>query len=215
MKGGSSWIWRQLKSHPEISMPKRKELHFIDRLGMTLEKYLNKFDKKGKVGEYTPNYICCPYAPSFVKSHFPTTKLFSVFRNPVDRAFSHYKDHLFYKKIPNATFIDAFRHGKGDYSIKSKGLYADQLEAWQKHDLKVMFYDDLVSDPIGFLNELFRWIGVSEFVPPEYEKKVIKSYNRAYDGMKMIESDRAEVLEYYKDQIEKFENMTKRKLNWH
>ncbi len=232
MKGGSSWVWRQLRAHPQIVVPKTKkkkavkELHFIDRLDMTLKDYLKKFGKikTEKAGEYTPNYICCPYGPVFVKTYFPSTKLFTIFRNPVDRAFSHYKDHLFYGKIPEGvSFLEAFRknHPQKElkhYSIKSKGMYGDQLEAWYKEfgkdQLKVMFYDDLVNDPLKFLAELYEWIEVEPYVPSKYEDKVVKGYNQAYDSMVFANSDRDEVADYYKEQVKKLEDLTGRKLGW-
>lgn len=232
MKGGSSWTWRQLKAHPEVGVPRKKgkvckEIHFIDRLDITLKDYLGKFAKlrQRRVGEYTPNYIACPYAPEFVKTYFPNTKLFTIFRNPTDRAFSHYKDHLCYNKIPdNVPFIQAFReeYPKKElrpYSIRSKGMYGDQLEKWykffEKDQLKVFFYEDLSSDPLKFLKELFEWIEVdANFVPAKYAEKVLKKYNRQYDSMTFSKEDREEVAEFYKPQVAKLEELTGRKLGW-
>jgi len=41
--------------------------------------------------EKTPSYVLDPDVPSFISSIFPTTKIVMVLRNPVDRAYSHYK----------------------------------------------------------------------------------------------------------------------------
>ncbi len=50
MKGGSSWAWKQLKAHPQVGVPRRrgravKEMHFIDRMHLSLPEYLWKFSK--------------------------------------------------------------------------------------------------------------------------------------------------------------------------
>jgi hypothetical protein len=232
MKSASSWTWQQLKDHPQIGVPRKrgrvcKEMHFIDRLDMTLKEYLNKFAKlkTHKVGEYTPNYICCPYAPEFIKTYFPNAKLFAILRNPTDRAFSHYKDHLCYRKIPkNVSFINAFwdNHPKKElshYSIKAKGMYGDQLEKWYKffgpEQFKVFFYDDLSSNPLQFLQELYEWVEVENYTPPKYQEKVVKKYNLLFDDMVFDEKDRQVTTEFYKPQIQKLEELTKRKLNWY
>lgn len=226
MKGGSSWAWRQLKSHPDVGVPNKKEMHFIDRLNITLKDYRAKFGKMRSkvVGEYTPNYICCPYAPQFVKTHFPNSKLFTILRNPTDRAFSHYKDHLYYGKIPSGVgFLEAFKKDypqkeSSCYSIRAKGMYGDQVELWQKFfgpdQFKIFYYDDLVADPVRFLQNLYRWIEVSEYIPSDYKEKVVKKYNLAYDDMKLDAKDRQFVADYYQVQIEKLESLTSRKTGW-
>jgi hypothetical protein len=34
-KGGTSWLYQQLQSHPDFWMPPIKELHYFDKLGRT------------------------------------------------------------------------------------------------------------------------------------------------------------------------------------
>lgn len=233
MKSGTSWTWRQLKKHPEVGSPRMKgrrvkEFHFFDKIRIPYKTYLSKFGrlKQEKVGEFTPNYFACPYAPKMIQSLLPEVKLFTIFRNPVDRAFSHYKDHLFKGKVPEGTtFLDAFNedHPKRElkfYSIKAKGMYADLLENWRRFfgedRLKVFFYDDLVADNVSFLKEVYKWVGVDpDFVPEEYEKKVLKKYNRHYDEMKMSAEDRAQLVEFYTPQVRKLSRLTGRKLEWY
>jgi len=232
MKAGSSWVWKQLKMHPQVGVPRRrgrtvKEMHFIDRLHMSLPEYLVKFGrlKTHKCGEYTPNYICTPYAPAFVKTYFPNAKLFTIFRNPADRAFSHYKDHLYYNKIPpEISFLQAFNedYPKKElkyFSVKSKGMYANQLEIWLKYfdrdQLKVMFYDDLLSDPVKFIQEIYEHCELEKnYVPPKYAKKVVKRYNKAYDSMTFNAKDREFVVDFYKEQVRKLSDMVGRELDW-
>lgn len=232
MKAGSSWTWTQLKEHPQVGVPKVrgkriKEMHFIDRLNMSLSEYRAKFGRLDTYtyGEFTPNYICTPYAPAFIKTYFSDAKLFCIFRNPADRAFSHYKDHLYYNKIPiEIPFIQAFHedYPKKElkcFSVKNKGMYGDQLELWfnyfDREQLKVMFYDDLISDPVKFIQEIYEHVGIEKnYIPPKHTDQVKKRYNRAYDGMRFEEKDRVEVTSFYKDQVKKLEDLTGRKLDW-
>lgn len=231
-KGGSSWTWKQLKVHPQVGVPRSgnktiKEMHFFDKIRFTLNEYISKFGKLDtpKVGEYTPNYICCPYAPIMIKTLFPDTQLFTIFRNPIDRAFSHYKDHLYRGWIPKkVSFIQAFEEDwpqrtSSHYSIKSKGMYGNQLELWHEHfseeQIKTLFYDDLTENPVKFIQGLYKWLGLKHnFVPPKYDKRVVKGYNRAYDSMKFKKTDRASVSRFYREQIDKLQDLTGRKLHW-
>jgi hypothetical protein len=45
------------------------------------------------------------------------------------------------------------------------GLYTDQVTAYMKafSDVKVLLYEDLKSDPIKFMDEVFEYLGVGEF----------------------------------------------------
>ncbi len=182
--------------------------------------------KHEKVGEFTPNYFSCPYAPEMIRTFFPNVKLFTIFRNPVDRAFSHYKDHLHRGRIPKRiSFIDAFRDDYPArelkfYSLKAKGMYGDLLQMWYRYfdesQLKVFFYDDLVADPISFLKEVHEWVGVDrDFVAPDYDEKVVKRYNRIYEDMTLDMDDRAELVDFYAPQIRKLSRLTGRKLEWY
>jgi lipopolysaccharide transport system ATP-binding protein len=231
MKSGSSWIWEQLRCHPDVRIPKdrgrtRKELHFFDVFDYTSRRYLKAFgriSKKYSTGEYTPSYICFPHAPIIIKEWCPDVKLFTVFRNPVDRAFSHYKDHLQRKKIPlGSSFRESFDN---DYpprlpkyvSIKAKGMYADQLEYWYqffpKEQIKVMFYEDLVKEPIPFIQDLYKWLGINDtIVPKHYDMRIVKTYNKIYKDMKIKEEDRLYVQEYYASQVDKLQTLTGRDL---
>ena len=232
MKSGTSWIYRQLKHHPQVGIPrfmgKRcKEMHFIDQGRMTMGDYCRRFGRlqAHKVIEFTPEYICCPYAAEFIKHHFPNTKLIAVFRNPTDRAFSHYKDHLFYGRIPaGLSFLEAFHndHPKDRqfcYSIKEKGRYGTLLAKWfgvfTSEQLKVMFYDDLVTDPDKFIYEVYEWVGVEpSWRGRKLLEKHVKKYNLALDGLKLEDKVRQEIVDFYKSEVSQMEDIVKRKLNW-
>jgi hypothetical protein len=232
MKSASSWVYKQLKAHPQNGTPRLrgrqvKEMHFIDRLNITLNQYLIKFGRLNthKVGEYTPNYFATPYAPAFIKTYFPEAKLFTIFRNPADRAFSHYKDHLYYKHIPpEVSFMQAFNedYPKKEspcFSIKSKGMYGDQLELWYKYfnkeQLKVLFYEDLLHNPAHFIQTIYEHCGLEKnYLPPNYKERVVKRYNKAFDDMVFEEKDRTEVVQFYREQVKKLSDLTGRKLEW-
>jgi hypothetical protein len=225
MKGATTWAWHQLKDHPEIRMPYLKELHYFDKLEITPEQYLAKFSRIPNVyrtGEITPAYINVPHAPALVKTYCPKVKIFAFLRNPVERAFSHWKVGVWaeHKIPPGTSFSDAFNFGHpwpGPFwnSLQEKGNYLKYLKRWYsffpEKQIKLFWYDDLVSDPLNVLRELYEWVEVdASFVPEKYDKK----YNENHSGYNpvMKEVDRKMALEFYLPMIERLENFTGRDL---
>ena len=93
VKAGTTWLYRNLRCHPELYLPHPKEVHYFDqRFDRGLRFYAGKFeDGRARVrGEITPAYSALP--PDrirFIRSVMPDLKLIFLMRNPVDRAWSH------------------------------------------------------------------------------------------------------------------------------
>lgn len=90
-KAGTTWLYRNLRNHPEIWMP-RKELHYFDRkLGRGTEWYAAQFapGEGCLTGEITPAYSTLSAEEiSHVHSLLPGVKLIFLMRNPIERAWS-------------------------------------------------------------------------------------------------------------------------------
>ena len=58
--------------------------------------------------------------------------------------------------------------------IRTYGFYADLIAYWREAfpDMAVYFYDDVKSDPMGFVREIYRFIGVNDSFKPEVERKL-------------------------------------------
>ena len=125
-KSGTSWIYACLYEHPEICAP-IKEIHYFSRernFKKGIEWYKNIFNtcKKGQLkGEFSTTYLYDGKTPDRIKKEFPNTKIIISLRNPVDRAFSHYRNEIKGGHIPkNTTFEEAM---KNDKSIVEQGMY--------------------------------------------------------------------------------------------
>lgn len=226
MKSATTWAWHQLNSHPQIQMPMPKEHHYFDTLNVTPQQYLTRFgrvDPKCVTGEITPAYLTIPHAPLLARSIAPKAKIIAILRNPVDRAFSHWKVAMWSEnKIPlGTTFRQAFDHGHPHqgadwHSIREKGRYVKYLKRWYnafpEGAVGVFWYDDLLEDPIKFARSLYRFLGVDdEFVPPNWDKK----YNSNWSGRKVVlkDEDRKHILNFYMPSIERLESFTGRDLS--
>ena len=96
-KCGTSTMFHHLAEHPDVFLPKRKELHFFDEnYALGMEYYLRFFNRRRMpdspfcTGEASPFYFFHPKAASRIKSNLPEIKLILLLRNPVNRAYSQY-----------------------------------------------------------------------------------------------------------------------------
>jgi len=96
-KSGTSTLIGYLRRHPQIFMA-NSEIHFFDldeNFNRGLGWYSNFFAKaKGEIaiGEKTPGYTYHSFAPQAslrIHQHFPEMKLIWIFRDPVERVYSH------------------------------------------------------------------------------------------------------------------------------
>ncbi len=226
VKAGSTWVWRQLLDHPEVAMPRGKELRYFNFVSWgtcTPREYLEHFQvlpAARKTGEITPDYIAYPHVPILVKAMCPDVRIFAILRNPVDRAFSQYKlrgdPHW---GIPaDLSFEEVFF---GDYpkrdvplrfcSLRQRGMYTQQLEWWYEHfpkeQIKLLFFDDIVENAPGLLRELYTFVGVNpDFVPANYSRP--RHVNVKAQDMVPTPEERARVGQFYSEEITRLEKLT-------
>lgn len=172
---GTTWIDENLRQHPEIYMPPKKELHFFDRhydrgIGY-YESLFAGWNGEKAVGEATPDYLHGLYTshgldvPGLIGKHLPHAKLIASLRNPVDRAYSHFMNvKAKHEHNLELTFEDKLRKVRGEAEIIKEGFYADHLkryyELFPPESILVLLYDELVTDPRAFLQRIFRFLGV-------------------------------------------------------
>ncbi len=110
-KCGTTSLYEYLRGHPQIYLPKQKELHYfaapdlLERKGgpgtrWVLESvvkderdYRSRFadaEQDQIIGDISPSYLNCKGAAARIKSLIPRAKIIILLRNPVDRMFSQY-----------------------------------------------------------------------------------------------------------------------------
>ena len=159
-KAGTTALYHQLGTHPDIFMSPQKEMNFfalenqvldfkgpgdmngIHRTSITdLENYLSFFEgsNKGQIkGEASPLYLYSDSAATNIHKYAPNIKIIVCLRNPIDRAFSAFSHLIRDQRELELDFISAFyknqeRKNAGWAEIwhyGSMGLYADQLERY-------------------------------------------------------------------------------------
>jgi hypothetical protein len=202
-KCGTTSLYNYLIQHPNIIAALKKEIHFFDsNYDKGYEWYKSHFSATNEIkkktdvvsGEATPYYIFHPHSPARVKKTLPRVKLIVMLRDPVERAFSHYKHHVKYNVEP-LSFVEAIKmeserlNGELDkmvqdenyhsynwqmFSYLARGVYVDQLKRWLEYFPKEQFLilqsEDFFRDPVGNFMKTLRFLGLPEYRLMSYKK---------------------------------------------
>src|SRR5208283_5365129 len=160
---GTTWLHESLKGH--IGLPLVKETRFFDiHYNRGIEWYCDQFgDYPADVpaGEMGPTYFSNAIARERIKHHLPDCKIIVNFRDPAARSYSMYRLFRSGSHAVEDTF-DAYWRSLIDCGADLCS-YATHLKRWQavfgKSRVLVQFYDDLSSDPQGYLDAVCDFIG--------------------------------------------------------
>jgi hypothetical protein len=173
-KTGSTWLYRALRSHPEIFVPSVKDIYFFDRYyHRGLDWYEHFFEAAPPtaraVGELSHDYLFSPLAASRIEADLPGVRLLTSLRNPAERTFSQYL-YLRRSGLTKRAFPDALTEFP---ELVDNSLYHKHLSGYRERfppeRLLVLFFDDLRSDPVQFARDVFQFLSVNPEAgrPPE------------------------------------------------
>ena len=93
-KGGTTTLHKILDMHPNIYLPRFKEVHYFDNhYSKGIEWYKKNFSEaqdKQLCGEITPHYLYHPNVAIRIKNTIPLAKFIILLRDPIERTLSHY-----------------------------------------------------------------------------------------------------------------------------
>jgi hypothetical protein len=187
-KSGTTSLHHYLQAHPDIYLPAQKETKFFVHekyyckgIGFYETEYFSARNNEPAVGEVDPDYLFCAAAlPRIVHDlDTATLKLIFIFRNPAERAFSHYL--MSYRRgqepltFEEAIDAEPVRITEGHmenlrYSYVTRGYYLRQverfLEFFDRSRMLFLLAEDLENDPLKCLNQVYAFLGVAgDFVP--------------------------------------------------
>ena len=155
-KSGTTSLYFYLRQHPDIYLPKRKELHFFSfpELGLTSfgpgdaavlsglcqtwEQYTGYYSDvpdRLAIGDISASYLYYSGSARKIFEKLGLVKLIVIIRNPVDKAYSQYM-HLVREGLETLSFPEAIgaeaarrKQGWGDmWRYMESGLCGDRLE---------------------------------------------------------------------------------------
>ena len=163
---GTTWLDRVLRGH--VGLPaKVKETQFFVwnyRLGLDWYRAFFRLCPPGiPVGEIAPTYFDQPLARERIAATIPNCKVICSLRDPVVRAYSHYKTWH------RAGLIEGpFDYERQARRLGANGSYAANVKAWHaalsREQVLVQIYEDLASDRQGYLDVFCAFVGIERIV---------------------------------------------------
>ena len=168
-RSGTTFLYNSLASHPRISVAAKKEIHYFDEsyekgLGW-YEDFFSHCNGAQAIGEKTASYLVVPECAERIKRTIDEVKLIVVLRNPVERAYSHYRRSVAGRMLTLGTsFRDCLRvHPQ----FLVMGNYYDHLTRYLDYfsmdEILVLFSDDLFHDPSRELRYAMRFLGLEDY----------------------------------------------------
>jgi len=239
-KCGTTWLGDVLSQHPQVFFAAEKEVNFFTRYFHRGYRWNHDVfrETNGRIaGENSVNYMYSPRPDSArkefyprwnprrallfwrrmpsardeLKAHYPGLRVFAMFRNPIDRAWSAYWYWRNRKVRIGKVFVPFEKMFADDGRwIRLQGNYADLLACWREAfpDIDVYFYDDLRKDPKKLARSVYRFVGVDEDFEPDLTKRVNPG---SYEPMPRETWEL--LVEAYRDQILRLSRMTGRDLS--
>lgn len=165
-KCGTTWIDSYLRTRPEVGLPlQQKETFFFDKcFERGLAWYEAQFGTSSEIGvEVAPSLFHKSQARENLAKTLPNTRVVIVYRDPVDRAISHYF-HFRKSGEPAMTIDDMARAHPSIIDAGRFRTHAAQWEALFPGRVFYLEYATLKSDPVRFCRNVCSIIGIT---PPK------------------------------------------------
>ena len=190
-KCGTTSLFAYLEEHPEIFIPKRKEMNFftnpiISKLTegkgdkivnayqvSNWEEYISYYTSvknEKAVGDASPSYINFPSCFDEINQKLNNPKIIIIVRDPIKRAFSNYL-HLYKKGRETLDFYSAIHEEENRKALKyspfwyykKHSLYYDKIVQAKESfsDVLVLTQEELKLNSKKVLKEVFEFLEVN------------------------------------------------------
>lgn len=221
---GTRSLFNYLRRHPHVATAARAEVHYFDvNHDRGPRWYASHFSsRRGSVAvEASPYYLFHPHVPGRVAAELPDARFLVLLRDPVTRAYSHYQ-MMRDKQRETLSFGDALdqedqRIQKSEsafrnFSYKSRGLYADQLERWfsffPRERFHICISEEMFADGPAHVDRVCDFLGVPYLRSEEYTQWNARSYPRLPKGQE------ASLRAFYRAHNRRLAELLGRELPW-
>jgi len=141
-KAGTTWLADNLRNHPQIFIPEKKELVYFNKtmpFGHEIQNYryekpfswYHSFFQNARPdqikGEISPHYFTSPEAVKKIFQYNPNIKLLVTLRNPIEVVYSSYYYRIQIGEIKSVPFDVAVKKNNG---ILNSGFYTKYLKRY-------------------------------------------------------------------------------------
>jgi hypothetical protein len=161
---------------------KRHHIAYIDQLDQ-YEKLFHAGQVKKYLGECSGGYLYSSTAAQSIYEYNADAKIIISLREPVDRAYSHWKMNLANgrenENIPfDKCIFDAFTKADKAWGVAhlyvDLGLYCEQirryLDIFPRKNILIVFYRDLMISPQKFMDDIFKFLDLEAIVIDQDKK---------------------------------------------
>lgn len=195
---GTTSLFNYLAAHPDVRPSLGKELHFFTRHWRNgviwYRAHFPPCTDAVATFEATPYYLFHPHAPYRAAEIVPSARLIVLLRDPVARAFSHYRHNVALGTEP-LSFADALdaepervqpelermvanpeyeSRAVQRYSYVARGRYAEQIERWfevyPRDRFLLLRTEDLEHDTANAYARTLAFLGLRPWTPPSFER---------------------------------------------
>ncbi len=140
------------------------------------------------IGELSTSYLYSSVAANEIHKLIPDCKIIICLRNPIERAYSHYRMNLWTGNSNEFDFhkalLDDFDHDPkvwGNAHLYTEiGMYYEQvkryIDVFGKNNVKIIFTEDMKKNAAAVIREVYEFIGVD----PTFVADTSKQYNEVY-----------------------------------
>ncbi|WP_317931349.1 sulfotransferase [Halioxenophilus sp. WMMB6] len=173
MKAGTTTLHDHLASNSHVFMVRPKEPGYFSQPDVYArgdEWYLSLFANAGQEQCWGDGSTCYsrwptyPDVPARIHARNPNAKFIYVVRDPVKRAYSHYRHRMEEVAMHGGEFMTFSQAIERDEEMMMAGRYADQLQRFLEFFPLDRFYifdfQQMVANPQAVLTEVFNFLGV-------------------------------------------------------
>ena len=231
-KAASTWLWKVCHEHPDIYVPDAKPVNYFVAdyhrgLDWYEEEYFGNFSGERAVGELSNGYMMFEPALERISRDLGAVKILMTVREPIERAYVHWAHFMKRRNFRPDQTMDlnqvfkpgGFLHymlwlGPGFYGMRLKWIY----RYFPQFKVKILWYEDLCSNPEGFLENFFSFLEVDTGFKPSILHKLIgfpSPDDPENEELKRGIPDelRERLKPIFRDDIEQLQRMTGRDLN--
>lgn len=173
MKSGSTTLHQYLTMHPRTCMSEPKEPGFFsrdERYKKGSDWYFEHFRhfEKGQIrGDSSTCYSRSPTYPHSAQRIYdsnPDAKFIYVVRDPVSRAYSHYKHRMEEAMIQGGKVISYKQSIVQDEEMLLSGKYHFQIKKYTDLfgpiNIYICNFDNLITNPLEEMNSVYQFLGI-------------------------------------------------------
>jgi Sulfotransferase domain len=188
-KGGTTALFDYLGEEPGLALSREKEVHFFDDEAADWARpaygpyHANFRPIDGRLrGEATPIYLYWPNSLERIRTYNPAMRLVVVLRDPVQRAWSHWKME-FARGAETQPFAWCIREGRQrlfaaepwgvhrEFSYVERGFYGEQImrlySLFRRDQTLILKAEDLRARPGPVLAQVRGFLGLSPGETPQ------------------------------------------------